>query len=308
RMIHEALGKARTIPRGAEAVACRPADFLIITPRRKNLSTYAGYLERLGIPHEVTGGTALNESGELRLLYLCLRAAARPHDPVDLVAALRSPVFGVSDQALYDFSRGGGQFHYRRQVPQSGLDDDSRAAFEDAFRRLAQFHRWMKSLPIVAALEKIISDLGLYARAAVQPGGHLQAGCLGKAVELGRAAQRQVSSAMELLEYLGELVDPTSRDDRHDGISVQSRTTDAVRVMNLHQAKGLEAPVVFLADPASEWQPEPEVYIDRSGPVSRGYMAISESWRGYKPGRLLAHADDWPTLSEREKRFQNAER
>jgi ATP-dependent helicase/nuclease subunit A len=308
RMIHEALGKVRTVPRGSEAVACRPADFLIITPKKKNLSTYARHLESFGIPHEVTGGSGLNESDELRFLYLCLRAAARPHDSVDLVAALRSPVFGISDQTLYDFKLAGGQFHYRRPVPHSGLDDDSRAALEDAFTRLGQFDRWTKSLPLVAALEKIVSDLGLYARAAAQPGGHLQAGCLGKAVELARAAQRQVSSAMELVEYLGELVDPTSRDDRHDGISVQARITDAVRVMNLHQAKGLEAPVVFLADPASEWQPEPEVYVDRSGPVSRGYMAISEPWKGYKPGRLLAHPDDWPTLSEREKRFQDAER
>src|SRR5262249_278518 len=277
-------------------------------PKTKHLSTYARHLESLGIPHEVTGGSGLNESDELRFLYLCLRAAARPHDPVDLVAALRSPVFGISDQALYDFKRAGGQFRYWRPGPQSGLDDDSRAAFEDAFRRLAQFDRWMKSLPIVAALEKIVSDLGLYARAAAQPGGHLQAGCLGKAVELARAAQRQASSAMELVEYLGELVDPTSRDDRHDGISVQSRTTDAVRVMNLHQAKGLEAPVVYLADPSSDWQPEPEVYIDRSDLVSRGFIAISEAGRGFKPGRLLAHPDDWANLSEREKRFKDAER
>jgi ATP-dependent helicase/nuclease subunit A len=313
-IIQQALANSRTIPRPARSETsiqpspCRPADFLIITPKRKNLSTYAWHLEALCVPHEVTGGSGLNESEELRLLYLCLRAAARPHDPVDLLAALRSPVFGISDQALYDFKRAGGQFHYRRPVPESGLDDDDHVAFEDAFRRLARFDRWMKALPIVAALEKVASDLGLYARAAAQPGGHLQAGGLSKAVELARTAQRGSSSAMELLEYLAVLVDPTGRDDRHDGISVQPHKTDTVRIMNLHQAKGLEAPVVFLADPSTDWQPEPEVYIDRSGPVSRGYLAISEPYSGYKPGRLLAHPEDWPDLSEREKRFQDAER
>jgi ATP-dependent helicase/nuclease subunit A len=308
RLIHQALGSARTVPRRGEAIACRPGDFLVITPKRKNLSTYAWHLDRLGIPHEVTGGSGLNESDELRFLYLCLRAAARPHDRVALVAALRSPVFGISDQALYDFKRAGGHFDYKRNAPESGLDADYRTAIVDAFRRLRLFNHWMKTLPIVTALEKVTSDLGLYARAAAQPGGHLQAGCLAKAVELARSAQRQSASTMELLEYLGQLIDPTSRDDRHDGISVQPGATDAVRVMNLHQAKGLEAAVVFLVDPSSDWQPGPEVHIDRSGPVSRGYIAISEPWQGYKPGRLLAHPDDWPNLSEREKQFQDAER
>ena len=308
RLIHQAVQKGRTVRRGGKAEPCRPADFLVIAPKRKNLSTYARHLEGLGIPHEVTGGSGLNESDELRLLYLCLRAAARPHDPVDLVAALRSSAFGISDQALYDFKRAGGQFHYRRPIPESGLQADDRAAFEDAFSRLAECDRWMKALPIVAALERVVSSLGLYARAAAGAGGHLQAGCLGKAIELARTAQRQSSSTMDLLEYLGELVDPASRNDRHDGISALPRTTDAVRVMNLHQAKGLEAPVVFLADPSSEWQPGPEVYIDRSGSVTRGYMAISQEATGFKPGRLLAHPDDWANLSEREKRFKDAER
>jgi ATP-dependent helicase/nuclease subunit A len=308
RLIHQALRNGHTVPQCGEAKPCRPADFLVITPKRKNLSVYARHLERLGIPHEVTGGSGLNESDELHFLYLCLRAAARPDDPVDLVAALRSPVFGISDQALYDLKRAGGKLDYRRRVPESGLDDDDRAALDDAFSRLRRFDRWMKVLPIVAALEKVVSDLGLYARAAAQSGGHLQAGCLGKAIELARTAQRQSLSTMELLEYLGDLVNPSSHDDRHDGISVQPRTTDAVRVMNLHQAKGLEAPIVFLADPSSDWQPEPDAYIDRSGPVLRGYIAISEPRAGFKPGRRLAHPDDWPNLSEREKRFQDAQR
>src|SRR5262249_43682704 len=57
RLIHQAIEQARTVPRGAEAVACRPADFLIITPKTKHLSTYARHPESLGIPHEVTGGS-----------------------------------------------------------------------------------------------------------------------------------------------------------------------------------------------------------------------------------------------------------
>ena len=51
----------------------QPGDFLIVTRNTANLSRYADELQALGVPHQVTGGTSLNESEELRLLCTCLR-------------------------------------------------------------------------------------------------------------------------------------------------------------------------------------------------------------------------------------------
>ncbi len=119
RTIRHALDQGVTITRTAQELergvpeAASPADFMIITRNRKYLSLYARTLQVYGIPHRVTGGAALNEVEELKLLHACLRAVTRPDDPVALVAVLRSELFGVSDAALFAFKQAGGRFSYR---------------------------------------------------------------------------------------------------------------------------------------------------------------------------------------------------
>ena len=77
-------------------------------------------------------------------------------------------------------------------------------------------------------------------------------------------------------------------------------------LMNLHQAKGLEAPVVFLADPTGESSHELEVHIDRSEGPARGYMAIYGQRNGFRRP-LLAYPEQWQELKMEEGKFQEAE-
>ena len=309
RTIRGALDKGVTVPRtrrqlnegmGSEA---RPDDFMIVTRNTGNLSVYARALQRYGLPHQVTGGWALNELEELRLLHACLRTVVHPDDPVALVAALRSELFGVSDTALYAFKKAGGSFSYNTAVP-DGLDPACAEALEDAFGRLQRYSLWLTRLPYAAACEGIAADLGLFALAAARPGGDVQAGSLGKAIELLRSIQAEIWSTAQLVEHLGKLVE---REEKHDGISVLSGALPAVRIMNLHKAKGLEAPVVFLADPSGESEHEVERHIDRSGGKVLGYLAIYRGGTQYGKGKLLAHPADWESLAEREGEFARAE-
>jgi ATP-dependent helicase/nuclease subunit A len=309
RTIRGALDNGVTLPRTRKQLdegmssAARPDDFMIVTRNTGRLSVYARALQRYGIPHQVTGGEALNELEELRHLHACLRAAVHPDDPAALVAALRGELFGVSDASLYAYKKAGGSFSYNAEIPDS-LEPEHAEALEDAFTRLRRYALWFTRLPFAAACEGIASDLGLFALAAAQPGGDVQAGSLGKAVELLRALQTETWSAAQLTEHLGRLVE---REEKHDGISALSKALPAVRVMNLHKVKGLEAPVVFLADPSGEFEHEVERHVDRSGGRILGYLAIYRGGTRYGKGRLLAHPADWESLAEREREFIKAE-
>jgi ATP-dependent helicase/nuclease subunit A len=179
-----------------------------------------------------------------------------------------------------------------------GAGKEVTAAIGQAFKKLRAHARWLDRLPPVAALERIVADLGLMVLAASREGGELEAGGLGKALEKLRAASRGATSASELLDLLAALVES---EEKLDGISALPERTDVVRVMNLHKAKGLEATVVFLADPTGVSSYEPDVHIERSGGRVRGYMAVSRS-RGTGRERV-AQPVGWEEHALREKQF-----
>ncbi len=95
----------------------RPDDFLLLFRRRKFMTEYARALERRGVLCEIGGGKAFGASEELASLMPPLQALADPENPVPLLAALRGPLFGVDDEALYRFARAGGRFSFRAALP-----------------------------------------------------------------------------------------------------------------------------------------------------------------------------------------------
>lgn len=312
---HEAATIARTIghalrnelPIATQSGATRkvePGDFLVVTHYRKNLGLFASKLQELRIPHQVVGGNSMNQSRELALLHMCLSAVTRPHDPVALVAILRSELFGISDSALYDFKRQHGTFSFHSELPRD-LEASDRQALEDAFHRLREYSVWLRRLPAISAVEKIAADLGLGVMAACSPGGNLKAGSLSKALELLRASLTETWTVADLVAYLGQLV---QSQEQHDGIPALTPQKNAVQVMNLHKVKGLEAPIVFLADPSGENRSNRaiELNIDRTGDEVTGYMAIRGQAKGFVR-RFIACPSDWELREEEEQKLEDAE-
>lgn len=299
-VIAQTIKAAMSAPGGATA---QPGDFLIISTRKRNLSHYANRLHELGIPCEVTGGAVLNEVPELALLCLCLEALAEPDNPVSLVAVLRSELFGMRDDTLYEFHRAGGRFAFHTPVP-DGISPETADLFADAFGRLRRYDSWLRRLPPVAAIERIAADLGLFARAAVVAGGNVRAGSMARAIELLRSAVSTLFSLGEMIEYLRELV---GGQEPHDGLPAAAPVQSPVRIMNLHQAKGLEASYVFLADPTGATDHEPILHVDRGRDGVRGYLCVGVS-RGERGRDLLAHPAGWERFADEERKFQDAER
>jgi ATP-dependent helicase/nuclease subunit A len=159
-------------------------------------------------------------------------------------------------------------------------------------------------MPVISAMEKMIADLGLMVTAGARPGGDVQAGSLGKAIELVRSVHHGDWANRHISDYLQQVID---KEQKHDGVSARSEELPAVRVMNLHKVKGLEAPIVFLANAYGEGRHDVELFIDRSAGTVTGYMAV----RGKKPefgsGPLLAHPERWEELAEMEGSFVKAE-
>ena len=230
-------------------------DFLILTRNKTRLSIYAETLAAYDIPYTVTGSEDLGDAPELKALVDLLTCALRPDDPVAVVAYLKGLLVGCSDDDLYRFQQAGGVFNRAHEpIPESvlgALEEPLRERVRSAFARLRQAREWLREARPAVALERIVDTFGVMAGAAHPPDAadaSLRAGAVLRLLTVVDALSAQGLDWAEVTEELQRVLDG---DETIDGLTLETGQGEAVRLMNVHQAKGLEAPVVFLADPYS---------------------------------------------------------
>ncbi len=296
---HEAGSIARFIQTEVGARRRTFGDFLILTRKRKDLEIYARALEDQQIPVEVSGAGAFGDSQEVRQLALLLRALADPQDGVSLVGVLRGPLFGLSDRDLFAYRESGGSFSIFAESPPTSHERVQRVAA--AVTALRQMHRWLQVLPVGAAVERILEHTGYLALAATTPGG-VEAGDLLHAVDRIRAI---VESGFTLADAADALEPDADELSDVESLPLEPGQSDVVRLMNLHKAKGLEAPVVFLADPRSGVSPRVDVRIIREGATARGYFRIMRDFG--QAQKVVAEPPGWGRYAADEIQYLQAE-
>lgn len=286
---------------------------MIVTWDTGELSTYAEALNAVGLPCDVTGRKGPDSREDLALLQLCLRVVADADDTVAALAVLRGPVFGFSDAELHAFRQAGGRIDGRLFVPERVADDQLAARLRSAAEAFRRWRRIAGSLPLAAALERIADDAGLLLVASVAGGragrrGRAAAGAIATLIERVRAERALLTSVQDVVDRIDDLVaDAFPRQD-FDTVSIDAAAGGAVRVMNLHKVKGLEAPVVFLCDEgAPDRDRGPSWHVTRSEQGTTGYLKIARAGLFGKSGTTLAAPLDWQQVEEIERRYLEAE-
>jgi ATP-dependent helicase/nuclease subunit A len=298
---------ARYIRAEVDAGRRRYSDFLILTRKKKDrLAPYAEALEALNVPLEVSGAGAFGDSAEVQALTTLLRVLADPEDQLPLVAVLRGPLFGLSDPELFEFRQAGGWLSIFFEPSATPAPEALRAGYEAvaaALATLRQHHRWTRVLPAGAALDRILEDTGDLALAATTPGG-AEAGDLLHALDRIRQvveAGGTLADAADALEADSEFTSEV------ESLPLEPGRTDLVRLMNLHKAKGLEADVVFLADPAGGVKPRVDVRVERTGATALGWFRIEKRSDHSFKTTALARPADWERHEAAELRYLLAE-
>ncbi len=220
--------------------AVTPGDFLVLVQGRDALfHELIRRCKEVGLP--IAGADRLRIGGEIAVkdLTALLSFLATPDDSLSLAAALRSPLFGWSEQDLYALA----QPRTERHLWQALRKPETAARHPETLRILHDLRDRADYLRPYELLERILIVHGGRARLIARLGAEAEDGIdalLGQALAHERRAVPDLTGFLgALAQDIGDLKRPL---DAHGG---------AVRVMSVHGAKGLEAPIVILPDAAS---------------------------------------------------------
>ncbi|MDT8387479.1 MAG: UvrD-helicase domain-containing protein [Thiogranum sp.] len=224
-------------------------DILILMRSRTHLPAYESALREAGVPYLSLDRGTLLQSLEVRDIEKLLRVLMTPQDNLSLAQVLRSPVFSVTDDdlvLLVQIPRT--SWFERLEIASQSLPPEH--ALSRAHRLLAKWHALTGCIPIHDLLEQIFHESNLMNRyeAAVPAGraARVQAN-LTRFIELALEVDSgRYPTLPRFLERLGQLRDLDK--EGPDQATPESATGERVRLLTIHASKGLEAPIVFLAD------------------------------------------------------------
>lgn len=274
----------------------RAKDFMVLTRYNDGVALYAKMIESLDIPVSISGEVILGETREFQDLWILLKSFLDPADEVSFAAVLRGIFFGISDQELYEWKQAKGWFSIYSEIPED-LSPAIKEKFKNALTILKLCQQRIRQLSPTAAIESIMEEVGFYplllknGRNKRSYKSMLQMmEALRKQEAAGNTNYKQIVDALTKLLF------------EKTAVANMEEEADAVRIMNVHKAKGLESPIVFLAHPAKQVNPESFLsqHIKREDYSSKGYftftakngfqekeIAVPLNWETYKAEELI---------------------
>jgi ATP-dependent helicase/nuclease subunit A len=230
--------------------ALRYGDIIILLRQRTHASAYEQALRELQIPCLSDSKGALLDNLEVHDLECLLNCLISPYDNLALAQVLRSPVFGLSSEQLIPLATAGSGTWYERLA---GLAAEQQAPYATIHIQLEHWRALTGQIPVHDLLDRIFHEAEVYQRyeAAFPPAlkPRVEAS-LTRFIELALEVDNgRYPSLPRFLDQLNRL--RQSDTDQPDENAPDEADAQRVRLMTIHGAKGLEAPVIFLADTAT---------------------------------------------------------
>ena len=257
----EADGVADRIAQRVAAGQWRYGDVAILVRANRDADPFMRALNMRGIPFVFSGTRGLYDREEIRLVVAALRCIADPHDSLSLYLLSTAPFYGVPAQDL----AGCMAYAHRKNRPLSHV-----------YRHLASIEEITVSPEGRATIAKLVEDLEAMTQLASRyPTGRVlyeflvtRTGYVGRLAASGSPEDEHrvanIARFFDLVSRYGEIA-PVDRvpgfvgyldlliDAGDDPPAAEfDPDADAVRVLTIHKAKGLEFPVVFMVSLVSD--------------------------------------------------------
>ncbi len=235
---------------GSTKLLCHE-DILVLFRKRTHIKDFETALQSRNIPFIPSGKETLYDSLEASDLLALLEFLTDKENNQSLAQVLRSPVFELSSTALYELSRGKSLF--------KALLLQEKESTQILVEKLTRWMAMRDKKPVYDLLMSIDSELDF--RATYKRASHPQEHALiDERFEalLDFALEHQDGRYSDVSGFCDALRERKSETGSHLSDPISNHAPDLekhVRLMTIHGAKGLEAPVVFLVDCGPQSRP-----------------------------------------------------
>jgi len=268
--------------RETEEVAIKARHICLLFRRFVNFTTdvtraYVDALEARGIRHLLVGGRAFHNREEIETLRAALAAIEWPDDELSVFATLRGALFAIGDEELLEYHHAFGRSFHPFRIPDAL--PDHLAPIGDALRLLAGLHSRRNHVPVAETITCLLDATRAHVGFALRRAGEQVLANVLHVAELAR--QYDLSGGISFRGFV-EHLRVAAEESQAAEAPIVEEGTDGVRLMTVHKAKGLEFPVVILADiTANLTASEASRHVD----ASRGLCALRIG--GWSPHDLI---------------------
>ena len=216
---------------------------------------YVDALEARGVPHLLVGGKAFHGREEVETVRAALAAIEWPDDELSVFATLKGSLFAIDDEHLLEFRHRFGTFHPFRipkelggnsgqELALTGEPTTHLSAISSALHLLQELHRRRNYRPVADTIHRLIAETRAHVGFILRPAGEQALANVLHVAELAR--QYKASGGISFRGFIDELRSAAASEAAEAPILEEG--SDGVRLMTVHKAKGLEFPIVILAD------------------------------------------------------------
>jgi ATP-dependent helicase/nuclease subunit A len=248
--INELIHGQTVVGRRGQTRYLRYSDVMILFRSRTRVNDYERALREAHIPYLGTERGTLLDSLEVRDMINLLQWLITPFNNLALAGILRSPLFAVSDEDLMQFAGKGDWFAQLRELAATLSNDQPLARAADYLQN------WIPladQLPVHDLLDRIYSEANVFARYRAAFPAHLHPRVIANLIRfLELALENDSGRYPSLTRFMVWLEQLRQQDQEAPDQPPGQGEQDRVRLLTVHEAKGLEAPVVFVADASRE--------------------------------------------------------
>ncbi len=204
-----------------------------------HLRTFEIVLREAGLSFKVHRGRGFYRCQEVMEMIQLLQYLCDERQQISLLAALRSPIFGLTDSEIFDF--------FYVNEPNLERFSSSENAYVKSVGEQIRFWRLLSDrLTLAELIRTIISDRELTAVYSVQPDGMQKLANMEKLMEISRDFQTEGNGS--LAEFVQHCFEMAEEGEEEGEALITSQGESPICLMTIHAAKGLEFPMVILPD------------------------------------------------------------